>query len=107
MSFEIIPTAEASIVTLMKSVNRVIINPIIIFLFALAVVYFIYGLMKYLLSPDNEEVRQSSKSHMLWGVIGMFVMVAVFGIMTLLLNTLGENNIKINGSGDYNVGQMR
>lgn len=107
MSFEIIPTAEASIITLMKSVNRVIINPIIIFLFALAVVYFIYGLMKYLLSPDNEEVRQSSKSHMLWGVIGMFIMVAVFGIMTLLLNTLGENNIKINGSGDYNVGQMR
>ena len=90
MILEIIPTAEASVVTLMKSVNKVIINPLIILLFVLAVVYFVYGLVRYLLSPDNEEIRKSSKSHMLWGIIGMFIMVSVFGIMSLIINTLGK-----------------
>lgn len=101
------PTAEASVVTLMKSVNRVIINPLIILLFALAVVYFVYGLVRYLLSPDNEEIRKSSKSHMLWGIIGMFIMVSVFGIMSLILNTVGESNIQLDSTGNYNVGEMK
>lgn len=99
--FQIIPVAEASITTLMKSVNRVIINPLIILLFALAVVYFVYGLVKYLLSPDNEEVRKSSKQHMLWGIIGMFIMVAVFGIMGLILNTLEVKNINEGAPGEF------
>ena len=108
MNLEIIPTAEASVVTLMKSIDRVIINPLIILLFALAVVYFVYGLARYLLSPDNEEIRKSSKSHMLWGIIGMFIMVSVFGIMTLILNTLGEkSNIRLNSSGDYSIGEVQ
>lgn len=107
MIFQIIPVAEASIVTLMKSVNKVIINPLIIFLFALAMVYFLYGVARYLLSPDNEEIRKSSKTHMLWGVIGMFIMVSVFGIMSLLLNTVGERNIQINNTGDYNVDNIQ
>ena len=102
MDFGIIPVAEADIVTLMGSINRVIINPLIVFLFALAVVYFVYGLVRYLLTPDNEEIRTSSKSHMLWGIFGMFIMIAVFGIMNILLKTVGEENIKIN-NGDYTV----
>ncbi len=108
MSFQFIPTAEASIVTLMASINRVIVNPLIYFLFALALVYFLYGLLKYLLSPDNEELRTSSKSHMLWGIFGMFIMIAVFGIMNLLLGTLGvgKGQIDIN-SGDYKIGTMK
>lgn len=106
MIFEIIPKAEASVVTLMKSVNNVIINPLIFLIFALALVYFLYGLLKYLLSPDNEEIRKSSKSHMLWGIIGMFIMVSVFGIMTLLLNTVGESRIKIENNGSYTIENM-
>ncbi|MBK5215556.1 MAG: hypothetical protein JJE53_01970 [Candidatus Pacebacteria bacterium] len=104
MNFEIIPTAEASVESLMRAIDKVIINPLIILLFALAVVYFLYGLARYLLSPDNEEIRSSSKSHMVWGVIGMFIMVSVFGIMNLILRTLGEDKIKVDST-DITIGQ--
>lgn len=107
MIFQIIPVAEASVVTLMNSVNKVIVNPLIILLFVLAMVYFLYGLVQYFISPDNEEIRTSSKSHMLWGVIGMFVMISVFGIMRIVLNTLGEGNIKIESNGNYTVGDIK
>ena len=88
MIFQFIPTAEASIDTLMKKINTVIIDPLIILLFSLAIVYFVYGLARYLLSPSDEEIRKSSKSHMLWGLIGMIIMISVFGIMNFIIKTL-------------------
>jgi hypothetical protein len=99
MIFQIIPTAEASAATLMASINRVIINPLIIFLFALAVVYFLYGVIRYFLSPDNEEVRKTSKSQMIWGIIGMFIMISVFGIMRLITNTIGVPSLNLSMTG--------
>jgi hypothetical protein len=102
MNFQIIPVAEASVTTLMNSINRVIINPLIIFIFALAVVFFLYGLAKYLLTPDNEELRKTSKQHMLWGIFGMFIMIAVFGILNMILKTVGEERIEIK-NGSYTV----
>jgi len=106
MIFPLIPIAEASMKTLVQSINDTIINPLILFLFALALVFFLYGVLRYLLNPDNEEVRKGSKQHILWGIIGMFIMVSVFGIMNLILNTIGEKNIDINSDGSYNVGNI-
>ena len=106
MNFQIFPIAEASVTTLMNSINRVIIGPLIMFLFALAVVYFMYGLFQYLISPDNEEIKKTSKKHMFWGIFGMFIMVSVFGILNLILNTLGENRIHIN-NGQYTVDKIQ
>lgn len=105
MSFLTVPVAEASVTTLMLSINRVIINPLIYFIFALAIVYFLYGLAQYLLNPESEEIRKTNKQHMIWGIFGMFIMIAVFGILNLVLTTIGEDKIKIN-NGDYTVGKM-
>jgi uncharacterized membrane protein len=100
------PIAEASVVSLVKSINKVVINPIIYFLFALAAVIFLFGLFKYISNPDNENIRKESKSHMMWGIVGLFIMISVFGIMNLILNTVGEKNIKIDNTGDYSVGEQ-
>lgn len=106
----LIPVAEASVQSLMGKINDVIINPLIILLFVLAMVYFLYGLVQYLISPDNEEVHKTSKSHMIWGVFGMFIMISVFGIMRLVLNTVGTNEdakIEIQSDGKYSVGRIK
>ncbi len=103
MHFDLFPVAYASIETLMRSINRVIINPLILLLFACALIYFLYGVLQFLLNPTNEEVRKSGKSHMMWGIIGLFIMVAVFAIMNIILNTLGESHIKVQETGDITV----
>lgn len=97
----------ANIGTLMNSISKVIINPFIVFLFALALVVFIYGVVRYLLNPENETIRNESKSHMIWGVVGMFIMISVFGIMRIILNTLGEKNIKIQNTGEVNIDKYK
>lgn len=108
MNFEIIPVAEANITTLMTSINRVIINPLIAFIFALAIIYFLYGLLQYLMSPDNEEMKKNSKQHMIWGIFGMFIMIGVFGILNLVLKTIGvdDGQIRIK-NGEYKVGNLQ
>jgi peptidoglycan/LPS O-acetylase OafA/YrhL len=103
MQIEIFPVAYASLGTLVNSIEKVVINPLIIFLFALALVYFLYGVLKLLLNPENEEVRKTSKTHMLWGLIGIFIMVAVFGIIRLILNTVGENRVNVQDNGNITV----
>lgn len=106
MYFELFPIAEASVGTLVKSINRVVLNPLILLLFALALAYFLYGVMQFIINPGNEEIRKTGKSHMMWGVVGMVIMVSVFGIMQLILNTLGEKSIRVDSIGNYEVNKL-
>ncbi len=66
-----------------------IINPLIDLLFALAIVYFLYGVVEFLMNQDNEEKKTSGKSHMLWGVIGLTIMLGVFTILGIIKSTFG------------------
>jgi len=69
---------------LISNIKVYILNPIIGFMFAVAVVMFIYGIVEYIWSADNEDKVAVGKKHMIWGIIGMFVMIGVYGILNLL-----------------------
>lgn len=75
--------------TTIATIKSEILNPIIVLLFALAVGYFLYGLLKFMQNQDNETAQSEGKQHMVWGVIGVFLMIAVYGILNLLANTVG------------------
>ena len=81
--------AEISITGLLDKINAVLINPLIIFLFVLANLIFIAGLLQFLLSPADSQIRERAKRHMLWGVIGVVIMISVYGILNILLSTFG------------------
>lgn len=70
-------------------VDAYIINPIIYVLFALAVVFFLYGVIEFLLNQANEEKKTDGKSHMIWGIIGITIMLGVWSILGFITNTLG------------------
>jgi hypothetical protein len=74
--------------TFLVNLSREVINPIIKVLFGLAIAYFLYGVTKFLINQDDEEARTEGRRHMIWGIIGIFIMMAVFGIMNLLLATM-------------------
>src|SRR3989338_5838795 len=81
--------AFASFDSFLANVNTLIINPLILFLFALAVVYFLYGALEFMLNQENDEKKTTGKSHMLWGVIGITIMLGVWTILGIITNTLG------------------
>ena len=59
-------------------VDKLIINPLIILLFALATVFFLYGLLQFIFNQENEEKKTDGKSHMVWGLIGITIMTVLF-----------------------------
>ncbi len=73
---------------LLNKISEFVINPIIYLLFAAAFVVFIWGLAQFAMHLDNEEARSTGVKHMIWGVIGMVIMVSVRGILNLIDATL-------------------
>lgn len=56
-------------------------------LIGLAVVFFLWGVMKYGLSQKEEE-RESAKGIIINGIIILFVMVSFWGLVNVIANTL-------------------
>ena len=65
---------------------------IVPFLFALALCVFIYGMAKFIGTQDSGE-REQGKQFMLWGIIALAVMFSVWGLVAILGNTFGVNNV--------------
>ncbi len=71
------------------NVVRDIINPLIGLLFALALAFFVYGAAQFILNSDDASKRDEGKKNLLYGFIGLFIMSAVFGILTVVTATFG------------------
>lgn len=69
-----------------------LLNSIIPLLFALAVVAFIWGVIKYYLNPENEEKKKEGKSFIVGGLIALFVMASMWGIIGIFTNTFNLDN---------------
>lgn len=96
--------AYASLDSFIGKVNSMIINPLILFLFALAVVYFLYGVLEFLMNQENQEKKTTGKSHMLWGVVGITIMIGVWAIMGMIINTFNIQGIDVDdGKIDVNL----
>ena len=63
------------------------INLLIGLFIALAVVVFFWGLIKWLWSMGPDDAQQGLKI-MFWGVVALFVMVSIWGIVRLLQQSL-------------------
>lgn len=57
---------------------------IIPMLMVLATALFLWGVIKFIAHADNEDARSEGRWFMLWGIIGLFFMVAVWGIVNVL-----------------------
>lgn len=104
MEFLLPDIAYASVDSFIGSVNRLIINPLIILFFAVAFVVFAWGVVEFIANPENDEKRSAGKSHMLWGIVGLVIMLGVFFFMELILNTLGIGKGEVNPqTGEVNL----
>ena len=65
-------------------------------MFAIAAVYFAYGIFEFIKDSDSADAREKGKQHIIWGLIGMFIMVGVFFITDVILGTIGIDQNQIN-----------
>jgi len=74
---------------LVGDIGRVIINPLLALIFGAGLLVFTWGLVQYLYALNVKgEQDQDAKKHMLWGIVGMFIMAAAFTIIRIIANTI-------------------
>jgi len=91
-----IPVLAAPQTTFAGLINETIIKgilgPLVPLLISLAVVIFLYGVIVLIFSEGGEK-KEEGKQYMLWGIIGIFVMVSVWGLVNLLKGQFGLDNV--------------
>ena len=68
-----------------------LLNAVVPVLIALGVVYFVWGVIQYVIASD-EEAKKSGRNRIIYGIIGLAVIIGLWGLVTLLANTFGLNN---------------
>lgn len=77
-------------------------------LLTLAVVFFLWGLVSYMRSDDDLDVEAAKKT-MLKGIIAIFIMVSIWGLVAILQNTFnlsGNNVTQEDITGDGSVSEL-
>lgn len=78
-----------SLKIIIDNLIRYLVNPALGLLMALAVVIFLWGVYKFIAnSAEGGEAREEGARSIIWGLVGIFIMVSVFGIINLVLNVL-------------------
>jgi hypothetical protein len=96
--------------TIINRLVDLIINPLILLVFACGFFLFMWGLVKFLWNSREGEINDNGKQHMLWGVVGMFIMVSVYGIINLITGTFGiteQNATNASNAGSYRNIQLK
>ena len=66
-------------------------NSIVPILIALAVVYFVWGVVSFVIASD-EEAKTTGRNRIIFGIIGLAVIIGMWGLVNVLRNTFGLNN---------------
>ena len=74
--------------TLVTSIGNIV-NLIIPILFAIALLGFFYGLVRYIFGKEDDKAQ--AKKTMIWGVVALFIMASVWGLVTFIQNAVGVN----------------
>lgn len=69
-------TLESFVGTLNGMVNRIV--PV---LATLAIVFFFYGLVRYIYDAGNSKGHERGRQAMLWGLVSMFIIFSLWGII--------------------------
>lgn len=69
-----------------------IVNSLTLLMASMALLLFFKGLLSFIGNAGDSKNHQAGKDLMIWGVVALFVMVSVFGILRFLYGDLGFNS---------------
>lgn len=53
--------------------------------------FFMYNVVMFIKNANNDKLRGEYKTTMIWGIVALFVMVSVWGIVAILGGIVGTN----------------
>ena len=80
---------EEAASSIVNRIEQAILFPLITLMASVALLIFLYGIYEYVLHADDEHARSEGRTHMLYGVIGLVVMVSAYAILKIATGTFG------------------
>lgn len=80
-------SSGAGNLSLLFSLLGAILNAATKLILAAAVVFFLWGVFQFVKGAGNEEAQKVGKVHIIYGIIGIAVMVAMWGLVNFLTST--------------------
>ena len=50
------------------------------------------GILQFIYHAEDEEARKTGRKMIIWGIIGIFIMLSIWGLVRVLTNTTNLNN---------------
>ena len=72
---------------------KTILNSIIPLFFIIAILYFFWGLIKFITGAGDAKKVAEGKGIMIWGLVALVIMAALFGIINWLTSTVGISGV--------------
>ena len=84
-------TASGDFTSLDSSIGAIesLINKVVPLIVGIAGLVFIWGLVSYVTAGGDEEKKKTARDTMVYGIIVLFVMVSVWGLVNILVGTFG------------------
>ena len=81
-------------------------NTIIVFLFLVATVMFLFGVLRYITAGGDEEKVKEGRNMILYGIIGLAVMIALWAFVNVGINFFFGDGTSIGIPGAADVPQQ-
>lgn len=81
------PQAQAS--SFVQTFNNIILEPFIYLLLAVAFLVFVWGTVQYVFNANSDAGRETGRRHMIYGLIGLLVMISAWSILSIAAGTFG------------------
>ena len=77
-----------SLYTLLETADKIV-RTLISIMFPLATAIFLWGVIEYMRAAGDEKKIKDARQKITYGIIGLFLMVAVWGIVKAVVATFG------------------
>lgn len=75
--------------TLLGKIESAILFPLMSLMMGIAVLVFLWGCYEFVMGAGDSEAQTKGKSHIMYGIIGMIVMVSALAILKIAAGTFG------------------
>ncbi|MDE1975075.1 MAG: hypothetical protein KGI49_00995 [Patescibacteria group bacterium] len=65
---------------------------IISILIALGVIYIVWNAVQFIMAADNADKRKEKGQALLYGIVGLFVILSIWGLVAILTGTFSTQN---------------
>lgn len=66
-----------------------ILSPLVPVIFGIALIVFLWGVFKFIMAEGDD--KQAGRQLIFWGIVGLFAMVSLYGLVSILRSTFNLN----------------